>query len=89
VWANIAKIKEWTGGGLHAAQNVADNQPGDCFALEKVEGGKFVLADISPNQGIYSCDPKNLYKVKKDYGSGAKCPNPAYASDPKPSTCAK
>jgi hypothetical protein len=23
-----------------------------------------------------------------DYGTGAKCPNPAYADDPKPSTCA-
>jgi ABC-type branched-subunit amino acid transport system substrate-binding protein len=88
VWDNISKITQWTGGGLHAAQNVADTKPGDCFALELVKGGKFVLADIDPNDGIYSCDAKNLYTVKKDYGTGTKCPNPAFASDPKPSNCA-
>jgi hypothetical protein len=87
VWANIAKVKDWTGGGLHSAQDVADNKPGDCFAVQQVQNGKFVLADISPNQGIYNCDPKYLYTVKGNYGTGAKCPNPAYATDPKPSNC--
>ncbi len=89
VWANIGKVKSWTGGGLHAPQDVADTKPGDCFAVEEVQGANFVLANIHPNQGIYSCDPSDLYTVKGNYGTGAKCPNPAYASDPKPSTCAK
>ncbi|MDQ1521606.1 MAG: hypothetical protein QOI55_2679 [Actinomycetota bacterium] len=88
VWANIGKVKEWTGGGLHSPQNVADDKPGDCFALEEALNGKFVLADINPNQGIFSCDPKNLFTIKGNYGTGVKCPNPAYATDPKPSTCA-
>jgi hypothetical protein len=26
-------------------------------------------------------------ELKGDYGEGAKCPNPEYANDPKPSTC--
>jgi ABC-type branched-subunit amino acid transport system substrate-binding protein len=89
VWANIGQVKTWTGGGLHAPQDVADAKPGDCFAMEQVQGSKFVLADISPNQGIFSCDPSVLYTVKGNYGTGTKCPNPAYASNPKPSTCAK
>jgi ABC-type branched-subunit amino acid transport system substrate-binding protein len=87
VWANIGKVKDWTGGGLHSPQDVADNKPGDCFAVQQVQGTRFVLADISPNQGIYNCDPKYLFTVKGNYGTGAKCPNPKYATDPKPSNC--
>ncbi|MCU1430485.1 MAG: ABC-type branched-chain amino acid transport system, periplasmic component [Actinomycetia bacterium] len=89
VWANIGKITTWTGGGLHAPQDVATQKPGDCFAMEQVQGAKFVLAPINPNQGIYSCDPSVLFTLKGNYGTGTKCPNPAYASDPKPSNCAK
>jgi hypothetical protein len=87
VWANIAKVKDWTGGGLHASQDVADTTPGDCYALEQVENGKFTLADINPNEGIYSCDSKNVVSLTGNYGSGAKCPNPKFATDPKPSNC--
>jgi ABC-type branched-subunit amino acid transport system substrate-binding protein len=91
VWANIAKIKDWTGGGLSAPQDVADNTPPVCFDLVTVQNAQFTLADINPNNGIYSCDPKNLYKIKNParFGTGAKCPNSAYATDPKPSNCAR
>jgi len=87
MWEKIGQIKDWTGGGLHAAQDVADSAPGDCFALEQVKGGKFVLADIDPNQGIYSCDSSYILGLKGNYGAGTKCPNPKYANDPKPSNC--
>jgi ABC-type branched-subunit amino acid transport system substrate-binding protein len=87
VWEKIGAIKDWTGGGLHAAQDVADSEPGDCYAMEQVKEGKFVLADIGANQGIYECSPDNIVKLKGDYGTGAKCPNPKYATDPKPSNC--
>jgi ABC-type branched-subunit amino acid transport system substrate-binding protein len=89
VWANIAKVHDWTGGGLHAPQDVGANKPGDCYAMEQVKDGKFVLADIGATDGIYACDPKNVVTLKGNYGEGAKCPNPAYATDPKPSNCAK
>jgi ABC-type branched-subunit amino acid transport system substrate-binding protein len=90
VWANIAKVKDWTGGGLHAPQDVAGGTVADCFVLEEVQNGAFVRPDINANTGIFSCDPKNVYTVKNPerFGTGAKCPNPAYASDPKPSNCA-
>jgi ABC-type branched-subunit amino acid transport system substrate-binding protein len=87
VWEQISKVKDWTGGGLHASQDVADSTPGDCYALEQVVNGQFQLADINPNEGIYSCDPKNVVTLTGDYGQGAKCPNPKYATDPKPSNC--
>ncbi len=89
VWAQLAKVKSWTGGGLSAPQDVADHTPGDCFSLEEVQNGAFVLADIQPNQGIYHCDPSDVVDLKGSYGVGAKCPNPKFATDPKPSNCAK
>jgi ABC-type branched-subunit amino acid transport system substrate-binding protein len=89
VWENISQVHDWTGGGLHAPQDVGGDKPGDCYALEQVKDGKFVLADINPTDGIYACDSKYVVALKGNYGEGAKCPNPAYASDPKPSNCAK
>jgi hypothetical protein len=54
-----------------------------------VVDGKFQLVDdLDPNDGIYNCDPANVVALKGDYGTGAKCPNPAFADDPKPSNCA-
>jgi hypothetical protein len=87
VWEKIGQITDWTGGGLHAAQNVADSAPGDCFSLQQVQQGEFKLADIGPNEGIYKCDPENVVTLKRDYGKGATCPNPAFKQDPKPSNC--
>ena len=87
VWDKIGRIHDWTGGGLQAGQDVGNSKPSTCFAELAVKGGKFVLADIHPNEGIYLCNKGDLLAIKGDYGSGAKCPNPAYASDPKPSNC--
>jgi len=51
-------------------------------------GGKFVPEDkIEPTDGIFNCADGNVAKLTGDYGTGAKCPNPAYATDPKPSNC--
>jgi hypothetical protein len=83
----MGEITDWTGGGLHAPQNIAESAPGDCYTLQQVQQGEFVLADTAPNEGIYSCDPDYVVTLKGDYGEGARCPNPAYADDPKPSNC--
>jgi ABC-type branched-subunit amino acid transport system substrate-binding protein len=88
VWANIAKEKEWTGGGLHAAQDVADHEPGDCEITLAATTKGFDVVDTGANQGIFTCDPNNVATLNKEYGQGAKCPNPAFADDPKPSNCA-
>jgi ABC-type branched-subunit amino acid transport system substrate-binding protein len=88
VWANIAKQKEWTGGGLHSAQDVADHAPGDCEITLAATAKGFDVVDTGANEGIYTCDAKNVATLHGDYGQGAKCPNPAFADDPKPSKCA-
>jgi hypothetical protein len=89
VWEKASAITEWTGGGLHAKQNLETQGASQCVAVVHVVDGKFQLVDdLDPNDGIYLCDPKNVATLKGDYGTGAQCPNPAYASDPKPSNCA-
>ncbi len=61
----------------------------DCTTVLEVKSQKFQVAEgFTPNDGIYCCEPKNVVPLTGDDGSGTKCPNPAYASDPKPSTCA-
>ena len=88
VWEKAKEITEWTGGGLHAPQNLQTGEASNCFALLKVEGGKWVPETaINPTDSIFNCDDGNVADLTGDYGTGAKCPNPAYATDPKPSNC--
>lgn len=70
VYDNLLTVKSWTGGGLHATQDPGDNKPGDCFTLIKATPTGFVLANIKPNDGIYSCNANNLYTLTGDYGKG-------------------
>ena len=53
----------------------------NCFALLKVEGGEFVLDDgIEPTeQHLQLRRRQRCRRSTGDYGTGAKCPNPAYA----------
>jgi ABC-type branched-subunit amino acid transport system substrate-binding protein len=89
VWANIGKQTKWTGGGLHAAQNVAGHAPGNCEVTLEATTKGFNTVDSGANHGVYTCDAKNVATLKGDYGQGATCPNPAFADDPNPSNCAK
>ncbi len=89
VFANIQQNTEWSGGGLHAPIDLAAGRGPDCFNLFLVAEGEFTLADIAPNNGIFNCNAANTLELDGDYGTGAKCPNPAYADDPKPSNCSE
>ncbi len=71
VYNKLQTVTEWTGGGLHSVQDPGDNTPGDCFTLIEATPSGFELADIDPNDGIYSCNPNNLYTLTGDYGKGA------------------
>ena len=88
VWEHVLAISDWDGGGLHAPQDLGADTVSACFALIEVKGGEFTLADIDPDEGIYNCDPQGVATLEGDYGAGAACENPAFADDPKPSTCA-
>jgi len=90
VYAKAGSPTAWTGGGLHAPTDVKRKQHPACFLLYEVKDAKFQLADVkpTPGDGIFNCEKDNVVPLKKNYGTGEKCPNPAFAKDPKPSNCA-
>ena len=88
VWANATATTDWSGGGLHSKQNLETGRASSCFVEIEVKDGGWLFPDISPNDGVFNCDPKNVATLTGDYGAGAKCQNPAFATDPKPSNCA-
>jgi hypothetical protein len=87
VWKNLNEVQTWTGGGLHAKTTPGSGKASPCFILFDAKDGKFTQPDIQPTDGIYNCDPQNIVALKGNYGTGAKCPNAAFASDPIPSKC--
>jgi ABC-type branched-subunit amino acid transport system substrate-binding protein len=66
--AELRKIKEWDGHGIHAPANPGDNLVTQCFIYLKVEGGEFVRE--YPKEG-FSCDKKNVVEVEYDFPKGA------------------
>jgi hypothetical protein len=70
VYENLQQVTDWTGGGLHSPQDPSTNTPGDCFTLIAASPDGFELAEIDPNDGIYSCDPENQYALTGDYPQG-------------------
>ncbi len=71
VYDNALKETDWTGGGLHVPINVAKQTPPDCVAmLLATPNGFKLMTDTKPNDGIYHCDPKDVYALKGDYGKG-------------------
>ncbi|HEX5614851.1 MAG TPA: ABC transporter substrate-binding protein [Acidimicrobiia bacterium] len=88
VWEELGGFTDWTGGGLHAPQDVGGKNAGECFVLYEGTPDGFVLPDIDATDGVYACSGDTKLELTGDYGEGATCPNPAYADDPKPSNCA-
>jgi ABC-type branched-subunit amino acid transport system substrate-binding protein len=62
VFDEIAKITEWTGGGMHVPTNPAENMPSECGLLLKLEGATFVRFD-PPEEGTFDCDPSYVQPV--------------------------
>src|SRR5690606_21484132 len=50
----LSKVKEWTGGGLHAPTNPGDNKPSNCSLMVKLEKTEF--KQIHPKEtGEFEC----------------------------------
>jgi hypothetical protein len=59
----LAKIDSWTGGGLHAETNPAENLPPDCGMLLKLDGTKFV--QVAPEEeGEFDCGPEYVIEIE-------------------------
>jgi ABC-type branched-subunit amino acid transport system substrate-binding protein len=73
VYDNALKAPDWTGGGLHAAQDVPNQKPGTCgIMLEATPNGFVEAPGFTPNQGLFQCDPNNVVTLHGNYGQGAK-----------------
>ena len=64
------KVKDWTGGGLHAAQQPGNRSPSPCFVALSIDADGFEYDEefTQPTDGIYNCDPKNVVELTGDYG---------------------
>ncbi|MCZ7537037.1 MAG: ABC transporter substrate-binding protein [Acidimicrobiia bacterium] len=88
VWAEVVSVRDWSGGGLHATQDLTGRRATGCFVEIEASHGEFVLPDIGANDGVYLCDPENVIDLDPGPDQGVKCENPAFSADPRPSTCA-
>ncbi len=71
LYDNAKKVTAWTGGGLHAKTDPASGQATPCYTvMQATPTGFKLLTDNKPNDGIYNCNPKNVYTLKGDYGKG-------------------
>jgi ABC-type branched-subunit amino acid transport system substrate-binding protein len=59
----VAKLTNWTGGGLQGSINPASNKASQCFIVMKIVGNKFVQA-IPAKLGQFYCNPANVPIVK-------------------------
>lgn len=62
----------WTGGGLHAAMNIREQEATECFSLLLANPKGFTLPNISANDSIFNCTAGNVLTLKGDYGKGTK-----------------
>ena len=76
VYDNALQVTDWTGGGLHAPQDVKDQKAGECgVILEATPSGFVTASGFEANEGVYNCDPKNVITLTGDYskyGKGVK-----------------
>lgn len=58
-------ITEWTGGGLHAPQDLASGNATPCVAIMDMTADGFVYNEelTAPTDGIFNCEPDNVAEV--------------------------
>src|SRR5262249_48199837 len=80
--AELKKVHEWDGGGLHGVSDPGNNKPSTCFVMMEIQDSKFVRKYPLPDKDAevykagkgFSCPPFNEAEavLKGDYGTGAK-----------------
>jgi Periplasmic binding protein len=71
VFDNAAAVEDWTGGGLHAPSNPGEGRPAECVTItEATPDGFQVAEDFEPTEGLYDCNPDNVFELEGDYGRG-------------------
>jgi hypothetical protein len=71
VYDNAKKIKEWTGGGLHTASDLASGEATNCFTeIVASPSGFKIVNDLKPTQGVFRCEKGNVYTLQGNYPKG-------------------
>jgi hypothetical protein len=89
VYEKARAMKDWTGGGLHVP--TTQGTPPDCFSMALATPKGFEFPKVtgfgsSDVADFFTCNPdKFVTTLKKNYGTGAKCPSGK--ADPLPSEC--
>ena len=71
VFEKADAVTDWTGGGLQAPSNPAEDKPPECATItEATPDGFQVAEDFEPSDGLFDCDPDNVAETTGDYGTG-------------------
>jgi ABC-type branched-subunit amino acid transport system substrate-binding protein len=71
VYDNAKKVTDWTGGGLHSAQDVRANTVGTCIVVLQATSKGFVRAkDLPANDGVFHCAPGDVHEMPDRSGDG-------------------
>ena len=71
VIGEIAKLSDWTAGGLHVPMQPAKNEAANCGMLVKLTGARFER--VAPIDKTFDCDPKfQATNLRTEYVTAAK-----------------
>jgi hypothetical protein len=71
VFEAASGVEDWTGGGLHAPTNPGEGRPAECVTVtEATPDGFQVAEEFEPSEGLYDCNPDNVFELEGDYGGG-------------------
>ena len=71
VFEKASAVEDWTGGGLHAPTNPGEGRPAACITVtEATPDGFQVAEDFEPTDGLFDCNPDNVFELEGDYGRG-------------------
>ena len=71
VFEKASSVEDWTGGALHAPTNPGEGRPAACITVtEATPDGFQVAEDFEPTDGLFDCNPDNVFELEGDYGRG-------------------
>lgn len=81
--AEVSKVHQWTGGGLHAMASPGNNEPSPCYQMITIKDGKFtrlypsleptdadraLIPTATISEDGFACDDSTLVELVGDYG---------------------
>jgi ABC-type branched-subunit amino acid transport system substrate-binding protein len=71
VYDKARQVSDWTGGGLHAPQDVRANRVSECITVLRATTRGFTrVEDLQETDGIFHCAPGNVHELKSRAGMG-------------------